>query len=253
MATENINPTILTQPIANGTGALKNNIPSTNSGASGLASQALGFPETTMKSVVSEGGIPPDGKDFNGLFNLISGHNFFLQNGGQYTFNPDVSTVIGGYASGTVLYDYESKRFLQSLINNNTNNFVTDRTAIGVSWQYLDYDKANVSADNFNAAGKAAIIGWGMPDYDNQVSRSIDTTYTAPVDGFIYGSIVTKDGGGRTWITINATRIDYGNNSDDDYMYYGFCYIIPAGSTYSMSVWGNSGTNFYFVPVKGAL
>lgn len=123
-STDVIQPAAISQPIANqGT---KFNIPEEATGSE-LASIAEGFPDITMKAL-EDGGKPPRGQDCNGMFYLSTDQRVFLQNGGLITFNQDVSDTIGGYPSGAVLcYVTDEKlSFVKSLIDDNTNNFVTN-------------------------------------------------------------------------------------------------------------------------------
>lgn len=64
----------------------KNTIPTTNSGTEGLASLSLGFPPITQQPV-SQGGIPPQRADFNGIFNLITNFLMFIQNGNIFAYS----------------------------------------------------------------------------------------------------------------------------------------------------------------------
>lgn len=119
---------------------LKNEIPDAPSGDYHASIQE-GFPEVTMLPI-GQGGVAPQGQDFNGMFNLLSGFYFFTQNGGKYTFNQDVSDAIGGYPQDAVLWysvgnaGYE----VVSLINNNTYNFVTEPSYIdGIHWARKDF------------------------------------------------------------------------------------------------------------------
>lgn len=123
-STDVIQPAAISQPIANqGT---KFNIPEEATGSE-LASIAEGFPDITMKAL-EDGGKPPRGQDCNGMFYLSTDQRVFLQNGGLITFNQNVSDTIGGYPSGAVLcYVTDEKlSFVKSLIDDNTNNFVTN-------------------------------------------------------------------------------------------------------------------------------
>ena len=137
MATVLNQPEVLSQPFAeNGD---KNTIPVTNDGTTGEASQSLGFPAICSQPVPPNGnGIPPSRADFNGIFNLLSGQFFYLQNGGKFTFNQDVSNAIGGYPQGAILtYTNNNISYeVVSLIANNTYNFVTNPEYIdGVKWK----------------------------------------------------------------------------------------------------------------------
>ena len=119
---------------------LKNNIPDAATGDYHASIQE-GFPEVTMLPL-SSGGIAPQGQDFNGMFNLLSGFYFFTQNGGKYTFDQDVSDAIGGYPQNAVLwYEVGNAGYeVVSLINNNTYNFINDPSYIDdIHWARKDY------------------------------------------------------------------------------------------------------------------
>lgn len=153
-STDVISPTPLKFPIAyNG---LKNNIPLNPTG-SNLASITEGFPQITMKSV-DDGGLPPYGQDFNGLFYNLSTQTAYLQNGGFLTFVQSVSDLIGGYPQGAILdyYDANSNSYTKviSLIEDNTNNFVQTPSLIdGVHWGALNFGGANQDLSNLTTAG----------------------------------------------------------------------------------------------------
>lgn len=138
-STDLIQPLAMSQPIANE--GEKFNIPE---GATGTerASVAEGFPEITMKSL-DEGGKPPCGQDCNGMFYLSTDQKVFLQNGGVITFSQEVSDLIGGYPKNAIL-DYidsaDTYHKVQSLIDNNTNNFVENPALIdGINWKEISF------------------------------------------------------------------------------------------------------------------
>ena len=113
----------------------KNTIPDAPTG-SFLASIQEGFPPMMPKK---NGGLPPEGKDFNGILNLVSQFYFFTQNGGTYTFNQSVSDAIGGYPENALLWYYPDEnnvtaKWLRSTKANNTDNFITNPEVIGTSW-----------------------------------------------------------------------------------------------------------------------
>ena len=130
-------PTAISGPFANSVSALKNTIPNSATGTYN-ASMDEGFPAVTMQPVDS-GGTPPDGKDFNGILNLISQFYFQFQNGFQATFDSTVSATIGGYPQGAVLWYFPAGATkmlpVMSLIPNNTYDFVSTPSYIdGVHW-----------------------------------------------------------------------------------------------------------------------
>lgn len=116
-------------PMAFATNGLKNNIPIADPAMFSNASYEKGFPKSTMKKV-TEGGIPPQGKDFNGILNEISSHTVWTNAGGTYKFNGELSNAIGGYAKGAVLVADNLKFAVISLVNNNKRNFNTDPSSI---------------------------------------------------------------------------------------------------------------------------
>ena len=129
-------PQVLPAPIADI--GLKNVIPNNPTGTY-RASVKGGFPAITMKAK-ADGGVPPDGKDLNGFYNILSQFYFYTQNGGVFTFDQSVSNAIGGYPQGAVLYwkhDNVIER-VESQIANNTYNFVTTPSYIdGAKWKIV--------------------------------------------------------------------------------------------------------------------
>ena len=123
-----------------------------------LANFSTGFPAITQ-TPIPNGGIPPERADFNGMFNLLSSALVYIQNGGQWTFVPEVSNAIGGYPAGAILNYYDAthkvNKRVVSNINNNVNNFLLDPSQIGDSskpWSYTEntpivQDLTNPSAD----------------------------------------------------------------------------------------------------------
>lgn len=87
-------------------GGLKNTIP--NSTASeGAASFTQGFPPETMNPI-NAGGVPPAGRDMNGILNQLSSHQVWLNAGGMYKFDAALATAIGGYKVGAVVQSDDS-------------------------------------------------------------------------------------------------------------------------------------------------
>lgn len=88
----------------------------------GAASLNDGFPPLTRTSP-SSGGVPPAGKDFNGILFMISAHVAWLQSGGCYQFNSDVVTIAGGYRIGAIVQSAVTPTtFFMNTVNGNTNN-----------------------------------------------------------------------------------------------------------------------------------
>lgn len=130
-------PEVLQLPFANN--GQKNEIPLAQSDPkSSNASLTTGFPPITMKPK-GDGGIPPEGKDFNGILYLATSFYFAFQNGWLPTFEQSVSDAIGGYAKGAILWYTagESRQALQSQKNDNMDNFNENPDFIGTSWKAI--------------------------------------------------------------------------------------------------------------------
>ena len=137
---------------------------------------------------LDQGGTPPDGKDFNGILNLVSQFYFQFQNGFHPTFDTNVSTAIGGYPEGAVLWYFPAGATkmlpVMSLIPNNTYDFVDDPTLIdGTHWtvawssNYLgEQDLGNataLTAVDFSGPG-AAIKKLAIPDTISNLTITLD-------------------------------------------------------------------------------
>ncbi len=92
-------------PFANSAGAgFSNPIPQASQIGivGGAASLVDGFPPITFLPV-GAGGIPPWGRDFNGLLNQSTAWNRWAAAGGLPKFDSSFSTAIGGYPFGSIL------------------------------------------------------------------------------------------------------------------------------------------------------
>lgn len=110
----------------------KNTIPVASTGT-GAASFTDGFPAVTMMPITA-GGVPPQGKDFNGILYDITSHTIWLNAGGQYQFDSALSTAIGGYPAGMVLQNTAGTSAYVSAVNNNTTDFNATPSSIGTLW-----------------------------------------------------------------------------------------------------------------------
>ena len=77
-------PKLLTTPFA--TSGLKNDVPATTGSNANSATYDKGFPDITMKSF-AYGGLPPSGKDFNGILYDITDNIVYQTQGGRYKFD----------------------------------------------------------------------------------------------------------------------------------------------------------------------
>lgn len=88
----------------------------------GAASLTDGFPPVTFQSIAA-GGIPPDGRDFNGILRQLSQALRWAQAGGMYVYDSSFSASIGGYPKGAVL---QSKVLLGRIWYSTSDNNTTD-------------------------------------------------------------------------------------------------------------------------------
>ena len=148
------NPVALAKIIA---ASNANTIPVNATGTS-YASQTEGFPAITMIPE-EQGGEAPHGLDFNGFLKMLSSHVFNIQNGTPETFNPAVSTTIGGYPKNAQLWliDDNNSRYLKSTKDDNTDNFLTNPSVIGTSW--VDAFPTKDYVDNGLATKQNTITG----------------------------------------------------------------------------------------------
>jgi hypothetical protein len=88
----------------------------------GAASLTDGFPPVTLQPV-GAGGVPPWGRDFNGLLNQITAWTRWQNAGGTVKFDSTFQTGIGGYPQGAVVASTVTLGlFWLSLVDNNTTN-----------------------------------------------------------------------------------------------------------------------------------
>ncbi|MGF6633514.1 hypothetical protein [Paraburkholderia sp. MM6662-R1] len=117
----NQKPSLVTVPFA--ANGLRNTIPEESQAAEtpGAASLNDGFPSTTMQPK-TQGGIPPDGKDFNGILFLLSAIARWVQAGGSFTYDPafESNANLGGYPKSAVLLRADGEGFWFNLADNNT-------------------------------------------------------------------------------------------------------------------------------------
>ena len=82
---------------------------------------------------IAAGGIPPSGKDMNGILNQISQHTAWVNSGGGYQFDPIIAAA-GGYPIGAIIYSNDWSAAYRNILASNTTNFNTTPASIGVSW-----------------------------------------------------------------------------------------------------------------------
>ncbi|WP_256125202.1 phage tail protein [Photorhabdus luminescens] len=148
------NPNLIPRPFAQN--GQKDEIPADYK--SDLPSQKAtwntGFPQVTMMPVTA-GGLPPSGKDFNGIFNQISDNIVHLSKGGKYKFSLEYANSIGGYPKGAILQSDDETKEFQSLVDNNKINFNTESAdKINSAWKLVStsdlLDELNKKLNKFD-------------------------------------------------------------------------------------------------------
>ncbi len=169
-------PSVITTPF--GDSGSKNTIPQTSStGATdGLASWSTGFPDSTM-TPISAGGIPPHGKDFNGIFYELSQAVQWLQAGGLGVFSQTLANTIGGYSKGALVLGSDGLTIYKSLIDSNTNS---PTSSSGSSfWRSIGLADALKTAFTLSltgdVTGSVSIDGSG----DVSLTTSLSTSYSS--------------------------------------------------------------------------
>jgi len=108
-------------------------VPSQIGISNGVASFDDGFVPLNMTAPTS-GGVPPEGKQFNGLFYMITQYCALMQAGQVVVFNAAVATAIGGYAIGARVASVSTPgRVWTNLVGGNTN----DPDSVQTGW-YAD-------------------------------------------------------------------------------------------------------------------
>lgn len=190
-------PATVLQPFAN-TGS-KNTIPNTPSVTPGLASMDIGFPPLTMTRI-QDGGVPPSGLDFNGIYNLLSQHDAWVAAGGMYVFNSALATFTGGYKKGATVQSNDNLSVYISLVDNNTIDFNSTPSSIGVQWAAYAGAAASNSVTAISTTGGTTTL-----TTTQAVSSIINVTgVLASAATIVFPAIV------RSWRIINGTTGAFG-------------------------------------------
>lgn len=227
---------------------IKNSIPTAATGTY-LASVAEGFPEITL-TPIADGGIPPAGGDLNGMLNLLSQFYFFNQNGGTYTFDPDVSDAIGGYPLGAVLwYNGTDGSHIQVVSNipNNTQNFVADPSLIGGSsspWSYVDTRMSNLPVGSIVTSDFPLSMDGLEPlnDSTNYSTGKLLTNVNTTYPDFWNLCVKNKQaaqGGDTRFARYNKTQAQY-TSELSTYGFSGLYVVDTANYTVRLPYYGNA-------------
>lgn len=140
----------------------------------GAASFDTGFGPLNMTDLAA-GGIPPRGRDMNGILYMITAYIALLQAGQRVNWNEDASDAFTGYAVGAQVASVTTPgRVWENLLDGNVNDPDTDDTG----WRSLDPLTASVAL----SGAQNNVVLPGASDY----ALDIDTTAGAcDISGFI--------------------------------------------------------------------
>lgn len=134
-----------------GVNGLRNSIAtesSTTTDNDGVATFDKGFPEITMQPL-SAGGIPPSGKDFNGVFYSTTLQQQWYNAGMTYPFSADFATAVSGYPKGAIV---PSSVLTGQWLNLNEANSTTPESSTGASTGWVPINNYGITQITLSSA-----------------------------------------------------------------------------------------------------
>lgn len=127
-----------------GVNGLKNTIPvdsSSTTDNNGVATFDKGFPEVTMQPL-SAGGIPPSGKDMNGVLYSTTIQQQWQNAGMTYPFSQSFSDAVSGYPKGAIV---PSSVYTGQWLNLNEANGTSPESSTGASTGWVPINNYGVT------------------------------------------------------------------------------------------------------------
>lgn len=127
-----------------GVNGLKNTIPvdsSTSTDNNGVATFDKGFPPVTMQPL-SAGGIPPSGKDMNGVLYSTTIQQQWQNAGMTYPFSQDFSDAVSGYPKGAIV---PSSVYTGQWLNLNEANGTSPESSTGANTGWVPINNYGVT------------------------------------------------------------------------------------------------------------
>lgn len=134
----------------------KNSIPtdsSTSTLGNGEATFDSGFPPLTM-TAISAGGIPPDGKDMNGILYAVTLKQQWGDAGMGYPFNTTFASSISGYPKGAVV---PSSDLSGKWLNLNNGNQTSPESPSGASTGWVPAGSYGITAITLSGASSVTM------------------------------------------------------------------------------------------------
>lgn len=176
---------------------------------------------------VINGGSLLDTKIINSVLSLVSRDAAYRQAGGIYTFEQELSDIIGGYPEGAILQYLDANgtlHYLRSLVDNNTSNFLQGLDA--TKWAYclpaetvrnlplVDWGSNNAVRTTLYNINERSVTGGASGQW--QDVNNANGTFTS--SGYI--NIVNRGG------TIKAGPDDFTLPPTGTYLTHTFCLCI---------------------------
>lgn len=159
-----------------------------------------GAPLITMTKI-EDGGKAPKGQDVNGVFNALSEHVIYGQNGNRYTWSQDVVDEFGGYALGAIIQSDDTTKEFRSLVANNT---VNPNNGLSGVWEVYS-GQGSIPTATSTTAGITKVL-------NVLNSNDVGSALSANMGRILLESVNTKLnsnqalGVGQTWQNVTGSR-----------------------------------------------
>lgn len=166
----------------------------------GLASLPTGFVHANF-TAISGGGIPPWGKDANGILKLATAWEQWAQAGAPIGYDATFSTAIGGYPNGAIIASATGPGLgWLSTVDNNTSN----PDAAGANWRPVVYA---ASSNRLTASLSVVYSGVGNPNGFVAGTAGIVAApdlYWDTLNHVLWACITSGNAASAVWIAINS-------------------------------------------------
>lgn len=220
---------------------------------------------------IESGGEAPKGQDFNGIFNALSANAIHTQNGKKFLWSQDVIDNFGGYDIGAIVQSDDLTKEFRSLVDANA---VNPNAGIGSSWEIYSgigsvpnatsttagitkvlnlLTSTDVGSALSAAQGKvlkdlidtklntSQAFGVDQSWQNVTASRVLATTYTNSTERPICVEVISSaNQNAYLNFFINGTRHGQSNPSFFTTSAVSVFFIVPAGSTYSVTSAGTT-------------
>lgn len=162
----------------------------------GAASFHDGFPADCFLPTTG-GGVPPFGQDFNGLLNVVTAWEQWLQAGAPIGYNASFSTSIGGYPNGAVLPSTTPGLYWRSTADSNTTDPDGGSPANWVNFFPQSITGNAGTATKLQTARTISLTGavTGSVAFDGSSNVSLASTLTLPPQNLAAKGHYTFPGG----------------------------------------------------------